>query len=165
MSPFQTVLTTLPALTTPELEEVKAKAQALLSLSAAPGTPSPTTATDDWLLQGIAHVLCCRGLLGKYFPTPDNKTYTVVCQVQTTLLAAIGRPLKTVEKVALGRVVAEAMADMISAYAPLGPKIMLQHIPKAAQALENSFPGYLAAGMVGKLIQQLGSHGRAHQGD
>lgn len=160
MSPLQTVLQILPTLSVPELEEVKSKAQAGLVLSTLPGVPAPAGRFEgDWLLEGITHVLQSRGIIrsGHSLMMIDGKVKAALLEAQNGLLAAVGRPLKTVEKVALGRVTAEALADMISAYAPLGPKIMLQHIPKATQALENSFPGYLASGMVGLLIQQVRS--------
>lgn len=167
MSPLQTVLQILPTLSVPELEEVKSKAQAGLALS--PGVPATAAAsTEDWLLEGITQVLRSRGIIlqGRTLLV-DGKVKAGLIDVQGALLKAVGRPLKTVEKTALGRVTAEAMADMISNYAPLGPKIMLQHIPKATQALENSFPGYLASGMVGLLIQRVRTptNGQAHQSD
>lgn len=155
MSSLQTVLRILPTLSVTELEEVKSKAQAALVLSTPPGVPAPAARPDeDWLLEGITYVLRSRGLVRGELFAIDGKVKVALAEVQAALLEAVGRPLKTVEKVALGRVTAEAMADMISTYATLGPRIMLQHIPKALQALENSFPGYLASGMVGLLIVQ-----------
>ena len=70
--------------------------------------------------------------------------------------AASGTFAKPAELAALGQVVARALADYVVTYSSLTIKAMMRNVAQVPQALDASFPGYLAAGMIGILIKMKG---------
>jgi hypothetical protein len=156
---LQQVLRLLPQLKPAELTEVRNRLQFL-------GTPDETPGTDDWLTEGIVSELVRRGLLRKqqdgFWRRSAPKGYSANAEVQREFLIDASRkdlpgrvclPLSIQEKYALGRVVGRALADYLANTPGFGLKVMLQNINKIPEALDASFPGYVAAGRLSLLIK------------
>lgn len=150
---LQQVLKVIHTLQPEEQLEVKKRVDFLLSSSP---PHSSRSAVNDWLTEGIVTELIRRGQLHKGMdwkkvaPKGYQQSVDIVCDF---LFDAVGRPLNTAEKYALGRVVARALADYLENTPGFGLKVMLQGVGKVAVALDASYPGYAASGMLGMLIK------------
>lgn len=151
-SSLDTVLKLLPQLKSDEQLEVKKRVDYLLEQ-----IPYATTRpADDWLTEGVVSELVRRGQLHKgmdwhkVMPKGYKKT---VEATREFLLKAVRRPLNTAQKYALGRLVARALADYLENTPGVGLRKMLQCINNVPQALDASYPGYAASGMLGLLIK------------
>ena len=152
---LRTVLKLIPQLKPNEQLEVKKRLDFLLGNT----TLGTTTITYDWLSEGIVSELHRRGLQRKllvgYWRKWAPKGYAAgVLAVREQLRAAVRRPLTTGEQYALGRLAARALADYLQGVPGFGLKVMLQNISKVPEALDNSYPGYLADGMLGMLLSR-----------
>lgn len=158
-SNLQTIVKLLPELKPNELVEVRKRLQALTSITA----PAPTKATDDWLENCITEELIRRGVsFGTDWKGRMPKGYRQQAEavrefltkaVTVNALPVRTQPLTSAEKYALGRVTARALADYLSWQEHFGLKVMLQQINKIPEALDASFPGYVASGMLGRLFK------------
>lgn len=149
---LKSILLLLPTLEVEEIRQIKDRVDAILALS-------PTDSVvegEDWLGQGICIELRRRGLVrgDAQIRAPDKAFIRDQKEMSEFLVERIGRPLKSVEKAVLGQVAARALADYIGHSAPLSMRTMMQNVSKVPQALEDSFPGYLASGMVEKMIRE-----------
>lgn len=156
MSDYQHILAKLPALSRTELKEVRLRASALLSMST-----DTSEAEDDWLLYGVGHELISRGM-GKLPPTSvlvtlnDYKTYDKQAEtLKAFLLHAVegtGAALHRNERRALGCICARSLAGYITSFSEVSLATMLRYSAKMPQAVDRSFPGYLASGMMRFLL-------------
>lgn len=64
--------------------------------------------------------------------------------------------MTTAERYALGKMVARALRDYLVWQEHFGLKSMLAQVDKIPEALDASFPGYIASGMLGVLIKVRG---------
>lgn len=146
---LNTVLKLIPQLNPKELIAVRDRVHFLVA------DTSAGKLTDDWLTDGICNELVRRGLLRKGMDwrrvAPKNYRRDVAGALEF-LFAALRRPLTTPEKYALGRVVALALADYLANTPGFGLRVMLQGVRKVPEALDRSFPGYVASGMLYMLI-------------
>jgi hypothetical protein len=149
---LEQALKLLPQLSPEEQLEVKKRVDYLLKeIPTHPSRPA-----DDWLTEGVCSELVRRGYLHKGMdwhkvaPKGYSKTVEVVREF---LLKAVRRPLNTAQKYALGRLVARALADYLENVPGFGLRVMLQNLDKATPALDASYPGYVASGMLGLLIK------------
>ena len=152
-SNLETVLMIIPTLKPDEQLEVKKRVDFLLSsILTHPSRP----VQDDWLTEGIVTELIRRGSLHKGMdwkkvaPKGYNKS---VENVREFLSRAVRKPLNTAEKYALGRLVARALSDYLANTPGFGLKVVLQNVNKVPEALDASYPGYAASGMLGMLIK------------
>lgn len=157
MGRLRVVLRNLPHLSPAELEQVRLRLQALLPTKAERGTVRGEPAS--WLVAGALKELQRRGLAGSRTPVIDMIApgcQAAAAEVEEELLGQVGRRLKSAERVAFGLVVGRALADYLEGrlQLPLGLKVMLTNLNKAYEAVEYSFPGYLAAGWLHKLIRR-----------
>jgi hypothetical protein len=157
MEPVQTVRKLVPLLSQEELADVKQRIDALLQ------NTTGKLPYDDWLSNGIMTELQRRGLCrlktlnAKIVPIPKN--YRADCAMARDIIIA-GTPekLSDRDKLLLGAIVARSLADNLdNKYGgPLGLKKMLQNVSEAPGAIEESFPGYLAGGMIGMVLRKVG---------
>jgi hypothetical protein len=115
----------------------------------------PGEATD-WLFSGIAYELNRRGR-----PYPDFLEHKInqmapcylaeAPQIRAQLVLRVfgSRRFTPTDRMALGRVVAAALADYVVGPAPLSLQVLLQNVSKVWEALDAAFPGYLEAGALG----------------
>jgi hypothetical protein len=119
---------------------------------------------NDWLLAGILSELSRRGLVtGKFIQvTQIAPRFTgESIQLRSVLVKRYGIDMpkpKYTELLALGDVVARALADYIAAgrvhtNVTLGLRSMLVHVNRALDAIETEFPDYLASGMLCMLVK------------
>lgn len=153
-SSLEEVLKRIARLSAAEQAEVKKKLSAWKDL----GGGVPALEEEDWLYQALYYELGRRGLVaGK--PPPLSKvanicsSYLAVAEQVSAFLLKESRMKTAAEKVALGRVATRALADYLQPSAPLGLKVMLNNVGKIPMALERSYPGYVAAGMLGWVVK------------
>jgi hypothetical protein len=149
---LQQVIRLLPRLSASEKRMVLGR---LGSVSA-----QPVKSLDDWLLPGIDAELRRRGLNHRPLSTATISRlapnyFAESTQVRQHLEKQLKRsvPLKHAQLVSLGNVLARALADYRSPVTPLGIKFMLQNVGNIPEAVEQSFPGYMAAGMLHCLVR------------
>lgn len=152
------VLKHLPNLTPKELSQVKARVGFLLG-DADKGNQTQRLA-NDWLLEGLTCELRRRGLWLKNYPLPQlmfSSDYGVkATAVRTHLTEGAGSDkLTTVQLIALGALGVSALMDYLAKIrVPVGPKTVLNNLDKIPVALEESFPGYWASGMLRCCIER-----------
>ena len=152
---LQTVLKHLPGLKPEEQQEVKKRLDFLLG-------SKPKNDVSDWLVEGVCAELVRRGLLAgksagyssQLWNKVTPKSYAKDSEaVRVFLTENIFYALTVAETYALGRLVARALADYLQNTPGFGLRMMLQQISKVPEALDASYPGYLAAGMLSRLIR------------
>jgi hypothetical protein len=114
---------------------------------------------DDWLLTGILYELSRRGMKYRHEIVPEGNYAedSEIVRSELTRLLGISIPdLKYVEQLALGKLVAKALANyLVNKKLNLGLKVMLNNVGKSLEAIDASFPGYLASGVaVGFLVKR-----------
>ena len=157
VSDLTVVLKHLPKLGRPDLEKVRQRAVFLLGVAAPTTKGAPPE--QDWLLDGIISELRRRGLWARTSVIPvkmlpegyANKSAVVRLHLSKGLTKPNLRP---VERMALGRLAAAALADYLTkVQVPVGPKTLLNNIDKVPLALEESFPGYWAQKLLGFCVK------------
>jgi len=149
MSGIRTVLNLLPTLDRPALEKVKQRLDLLLG-EAAPAPP--VDAVDSWLLDAIENLLVARGMLKAgtlrlVVAGPKFDRARRMAQLQQDFLTEkFPVRLTRAQKDVLGYWAAVAMAALITEFnAPVAVRTMLVNLDKVPEAMECSFPGYLAS--------------------
>jgi hypothetical protein len=157
---FQQAMGLIPKLTPDERRKLKVLIGGFLGGGAASrGKPEKRVdgAVGDWLLAGIVWELARRGLgrsridaalVRRLVPAYEE----AATEIRERLTKQLDKPRQE-ELVSLGRVVARAIADHRSPQTPLGLKFMLNNTRNALEAIDSSFPGYLAAGMLPYLLR------------
>ena len=146
------ILKNLPSLTPEELEKVRQRISVLLGLA-----PEPFN-TQDWLLTGVTEELRRRGLWMKSYPIPSRllpNKYTAKSKVlQEFLLEGLGnnKPQRT-ECLAIAIIATRCLTDWLErSKVPISPRTVLFNLDKIPTALEYSFPGYWAQGLLGVVL-------------
>ena len=118
-----------------------------------------TAQNSDWLLYGFQSELKARGL-GATIPSAFRiksmrsfKAYGPKSEKIREALELAVPDLSMPEQVALGIIVARALANYISAWTELSLESMLHNVGRTMEALDSAFPGYLDAGMLGHLLK------------
>lgn len=115
---------------------------------------------NDWLLTGILYELSRRGMKYRQGVIPEGRYVedSEIVRVELTRLLNVSIPdLKYVEQLALGKVVAKALADyLVNKKLDLGLKVMLNNVGKSLEAIDASFPGYLASGVAAGFLVKRG---------
>jgi hypothetical protein len=158
---LQKMVGQLPQLSASERQRLR-QALDFLGTKKVSATPS---STEDWLLPGIERELRRRGLsFAKLTPALVRRTApnyvedaTAFCQYYGEKLRKAEPGLKHAHFLALGAVFARALADYLPQRLPpnvvVGAQTMLQNVSKLPDAIQASFPDYLASsGMVWVLI-------------
>jgi hypothetical protein len=116
----------------------------------------------DWLLPGLEYELRARGILLTRLNSERLRALAPnyardSAPVRAALKAKLGGKPTHAELLAFGRLVASALADYVNAAArggvPFGPAALFRAVPEAGAALEAAFPGYLAAGLMTRLVR------------
>jgi hypothetical protein len=144
---LEEILASLPKLTPAEIAEVRQRVSALSAVDSIP-------VEDDWLLNGIVQVLKDRGL-GETIPSRFQITnrrqfhgyLNKAEKVRNTILDNFADAGK-LDKIALGRILAQCLATRIEEFRTVSLNAMLQHVDLTLPALEDCFPGYLKAGFI-----------------
>jgi len=155
MTDLTPILRQLRSLPPEELSVVRAKMGAWNKLG---GNSEVTeraimpTSDDDYLLEGIHFELRRRGLLGAEFRIPHRLYPTGYVQrsaeVRRLLESKLPR-LKPVERTALGRLAARALADYLTnIHVTITPRVIMSHVGNTPIALDEAYPDYLAAGLL-----------------
>ena len=119
----------------------------------------------DWLIPGIIAELRRRGLeysglsdrrIASMAPDYEEESKALMVSLRQKLIKAKALTSKErlthAELEGFGRVSARALADYLQNTRSLNLKFMLGNISKVPDALEASYPSYLACGLVGVLI-------------
>jgi len=149
MADLSPLLTQLRTLTPQEWTTVQARITAFHKLAGKP-LPEPTTG-DDYLMEGLLYELRRRGHLRqedkRFWSIPPR--YTATAPIVWANLESQAGPLKTLERVQLGRIAMRALADYLErGNIAVGAKLLMNCVDKVPVAIERSFPGYLRAGLL-----------------
>lgn len=154
MDALATVLQTLPSLSADSLREVKNKTQALLSLGGSAIQQETAKALDpvtDYIYDGICYELRRRGLLGKGYVSKDRlpKNFAQASkEVRSFLESFFKEPLLQPQLVLLGRLAAEALAEHLGTFMPIGPSALFKNVAEIPTALDHMLPDYLQSGLI-----------------
>lgn len=155
-SPLSEVLRRLPLLSREDLLKVRHNVEAIVGATKPQEEPE---ANRDWLLEGLTAELRRRGLWVKKHSIPKDSiptTYAKTAEgVREHLIAGCnGEDMRYVEKLALARAAASALADYLSKInVPVTPNTLLHHTRTIPLALEESFPGYWASKMLRSCVE------------
>jgi len=153
-SSLQEVLRRLPQLSSAELDKVAGR------LAALRGTGAVTKVEDnDWLLEGLTQELRRRGLWMRDYPVlkkliPSNYVAASPAVRDHLLLGWGKKPIRTIEKLALAALAGGVLADYLTKIKlPVTPRTVLVNVDKVPVALEESFPGYWASGLLSYCVR------------
>ena len=149
---YQQVLEALPTLGRKDLNEVRKRC---IVLSQGRVEPREVPVEDeDWLLLGVLHELTRRGLDGRVFRLKSTGSYAGFAsqseRVREVLMLA-APDLTAVERRALGRVAAKALANYIT-WTAVTRDSLLTYISRVPVAIDAAYPGYLEHGMLKMVI-------------
>jgi hypothetical protein len=160
MTPLQQIQAMLPRLNAEDSRKLRLLLDSRFKEKAA---TNPTVGSqDDWLLPGIKAQLRKRGLnYGNISPERLAPNYTkdavrICTQLRKQLRKESRFELKHVHLLVLGGIIAEALIEHLKQTrpnAPTGLKLLLTSVNEIPEAIERSFPGYLASGMVHMLLR------------
>ena len=155
---LSTVANILPRLDGSELLKVRDKASALLALTTT--NPSPAAplngAHTDYLFEGVVAELRRRGLLGRD-KRPNNKSVPVSYATDAHRIRSLlnehvgGRGFSAAEYAFLGQLAIRCLASYLETHKsdePISCNLLCRKISKVPQALDESYPGYLEAGIL-----------------
>jgi hypothetical protein len=164
---YQQILRLLPAVTPEERKKLKVLVGAFKGGKSVQNSSQErypngnVNANGDWLFEGIIAELGRRGLNYRAPQVTQSRSENyeqdsvfVRTRLEQNLKVLVPQP-KRAHFLALGSRSAHSLAEYISRWdTPLGLKFMLNNVSRTFEALDRSFPGYLASGMVGVLVQR-----------
>lgn len=124
------------------------------------GTPSTSPVPPDqhWLFEAFLAELQSRGLSGDSRKVSSNKAYHAYTRnIDVTLIYfnQVVPNLKRVQRPLLSQTVARVLSSWLLRHkVPLSLTALCNNMSNIALALEDAFPGYLAAGCLGYVIKQ-----------
>lgn len=160
---YQDILNALPFLDRSQLEQVKKRVN--LNIQGKTGRTVNSLEGEDWLLEGIKAELKRRGIDQTPLPfvLKNNTAFkgfnTKSARVRE-LLEKAAPGLSLVERRYLGEVSVKELARYIETWQPKAGQdkvavslySLLHHVDRIPEALNNSFPGYIEAQMLGIII-------------
>lgn len=172
MSELKRIVSSLPQLTKVERQTLR---QTLDFLDSTKGkTFAPLLATNDWLTPGILFELRRRGM--SYPPLTEKRLNSLSPnyfadavpimeglrqKLKKSKERVAGARLNHAELLSFGRTIARALAEYLQPVGPVGLKFMLNNVAKVPDALEASFPEYLASSMLWVLVGARTGEGNA----
>ena len=154
---YQQLVSSLPTMSKSQLTKLRQHVAFLLQHS--PIDPVQPVEDEDWLLRGILTELDRRGLnVGKDFKIRRDSSYASFRAQSESVRAHLLRMvpnLTAVQRRALGEVCGRELALYLASWqsAPeINRHTMLTYVSRVPEALERSFPGYMAAGLLKMVI-------------
>lgn len=153
---YDDILATVPKLSSTELRNIIKFCNAALSFR---GAERHTDAgEDDWLLRGVLAELDSRGLYApsgfKIRSGTAYKGYTAKAAVVRDTIERAAPDMDITQLRLMGEVAAHELARMIT-WKTLSLEVLLDNINLVPEALERSFPGYIAAGLLHLVIRRI----------
>lgn len=149
MTRLEDVLKAVEQLTHNEREKVRHR---IATLSKSKKSVVGTDETD-WLLEGFIEECTTRGLWIRGTPVDVPKIYTENApRVKEELLRRVKDDLTWIEKVVYGRMVAKSLIYYAGPNSPTSLKLLCNSVLHILPAIEYSFPGYSAAGLLREVI-------------
>lgn len=149
---YQEILAAVPRLSRRELEGVRRACAASLALLGGAGQDK----SEDWILGGILAELASRGLPVRPDFTIKNaaayKGYMGRSVVVREHIEALVPDFTLNERRALGEAAAHSLARYIT-WKTISLDVLLERVDLVPQAIEKSFPGYMASGLLGVVIR------------
>lgn len=118
--------------------------------------------TDDWLLDGIITHLNDIGLPTSAYALTRLQAWNIYQKKAppvVSLLEKSAPKLSQIEMRSLGLLVARSLGKRIAVFAQVEARTMLRFIDQAPEALNRSYPGYLANGWISLLVKRNTKHG------
>lgn len=141
-APFESVKQSLTSYSPKQLNELKARCSALLSISKQPET------NEDWLLEGVFAEIKSRGIpippMSKLRLDNSFKSYSQKSEVIRTLLESQG-DLTKLQKRQLAIICTKCLAAYLDNFTEVSLHSVFTFVDRIPEALERSFPGYLSS--------------------
>lgn len=161
MSVKDDVIAALPKLSAADRAEVQTAIKMLGALDGGPEPAAPSVG-DDWLLSGIATYLVRRGLLPEskaLFELKRRNSYQQYLQKLPSLVLFLTRleqenRLTKRHRITVAFLCARSLGSMLERRNYFSVSAMLSQIDKIPEALDEAFPGYIASGMFGFILQR-----------
>lgn len=164
MSAVKQIISSLPKLTKAERQQLR-QAMDFLDGGKNRVVVAAQLSTEDWLAPGLLIELRRRGLghpplsvdrLNSLAPNYAADSAALRADLREKLkrgkAQACAERLNHVELLAFGRCCARALAEYLQPSRPVGLKVLFTNVSRVPDALEASFPDYLATGMIWLLV-------------
>jgi|HubBroStandDraft_2_1064218.scaffolds.fasta_scaffold189304_3 hypothetical protein len=158
MTPKAEILTLLPKLSVADLVEVQTAIKFAGTLA---GTSVAPDLHSDWVLNGIASYLIRKGMIpaqGAIQALRRRDSYKGYLGKLAQIMPFLARleasaGTLTRHRPRLAIVLADALAAWLERRGMLSVSAMLQHIDKIAEAVDESYPGYVEANLFGMILR------------
>lgn len=163
---FKTILETIPTLDPSQLQKLKGSVTALLSLNGGNGKSEKSTYQAPWgddgdfqlALEVIHDELTGLGISTSTYSKPKVPYRSKIYGAWQFLDERIP-DLRRVERRALFHTCIRCLIRMLKKQGlPITEIMVLKHLHRLPQALEEGFPGYLEAGMLSKVVRREFEH-------
>jgi hypothetical protein len=159
---YKDILESVPYLKRNELEELRLRVNFNLKAKSTSPVKEPIE-SEDWILEGIKTEIERRGLMdkGMQFRIKNNTSFQgfqTKSQAVRELLAKAAPDLTVIERRYLGEVAAKELARYIEGWnsedyqVVISLHTLLRYVDRIPEAIEHSFPGYIASQMLGIII-------------
>lgn len=156
------IIAALPRLSAKERGEVQLAIKMLGALDGGPSPADTTVASDDWVLSGIATYLVRRGLIPERTGIHDLRRRDAYKQYLTKLPSLMGfltkleydNKLTRRHRVTVSFLCARSLGDILEKRNYFSVGAMLSQIDKMPEALDQAYPGYIAANLFGFILQR-----------
>lgn len=159
-SAFDQILLLLPKLDQAELENLRLRCAALGSIGPKQRT-SISEMHQDWLLSGILFELEKRGLAstipGDFYIRNKQSfgSYSQNADRVRRLFEENSGTRSSVDKLALGRLLARTLARRVEQFASVSLDTLLRNVGLIPEAFDAAFPDYINAGVLPFLIKAM----------
>ena len=152
---YDQILSSLPSLSRHQLEEIRRRSVFLLQHKSS----SVPVEDEDWLLLGILTELQQRGLDNrssfKIKRTSSYAGFSTQSERIRSLIATAVPNMSSVQQRAMGEVAADALCRYLLSWRDppqLSRSTLLRYVGRVPEALDWSYPGYIASGLLGLTI-------------
>jgi len=150
---FDTIVGKIPSMTKQQMTDLRRRLLFFM------GNQKDSVPDQDWLLQGIIEVLRERGIgqmVPPNFRIKNVKSFgeyeTQADRVRELLSTAIPN-MGLTEQLALGVLCARALATYLGKFTEISLHSMLFYVARVPEALDDSYPNYLASGTLAFIIR------------
>jgi hypothetical protein len=158
---YTQIINLLDKLSNQELEQLRKRCSALSGLSAKRKNVDLREMNEDWILSGILHELEIRGMkemIPSNFYIRNKSSFNSYWEGSLSCRQLFEKHIdarNTAKRIALGRICAKVLARKVEEFAPIVLDSMLNNVRMIPEAFDKSFPGYLQAGFIRFMIDNL----------
>jgi hypothetical protein len=151
---FDAIVAKIPEMTKQQMTDLRRRLLFFI------GNTQNSSTNKDWILEGILSVIRERGMVHMIPPNfriKNNKSFaeyeTQADRVRELLSDAIPE-MSVTEQRSIGVLAARALATHLAKFTDVNLHNMLFYVARIPEALDDSYPNYLASGTLGFLIRR-----------